>query len=155
MASRALRLTGLLYNPPMTFVRQAEPADVAQLAGFDEWKRATAEPIRAGECFVAGHDSTVLAYAIFNRKFFNRPFIDTLFVHVDHRQTGLGSALIEHVESVADGSQIWTSTNIENLGMQRTLEKLGYRLSGVVNNLAKLPELCYCKDLGGGGGGQT
>ncbi len=44
------------------FVRRAEPTDLDQLAGFDEWRQATEEPIRAGECFVAGHDADVLAY---------------------------------------------------------------------------------------------
>ena len=40
---------------------------------------------------------------------------------------------------------MWISTNIENVAMQSALHKLGYRLSGVVNNLAELPELVYVK----------
>ncbi len=58
----------------MPFVRLAQPGDLGQLAGFDEWKQATAQTVDAGECFVAGHDTDVLAYAIFNRRFFGRPF---------------------------------------------------------------------------------
>lgn len=129
----------------MPFVRQAEPADFEQLASFDEWNQATEESIRAGECFVAGHNTTILAYGIFNRAFCRRPFVATIFVHPDHRQTGLGSALINHIESITDQDQLWISTNIENLAMQRTLQKLGFRLSGVINNLGKLPELFYFK----------
>ena len=47
----------------MSFVRRAVPGDREQLASFDEWDRATDEAIAAGECFVAGHDRDVLAYA--------------------------------------------------------------------------------------------
>ena len=131
----------------MPFVRRAEAADRDPLGGFDEWGQATDESIRAGEVFVAGHDTDVLAYGVLNRSFFRRPFIATIYVHPEHRQTGLGTALIRHFESIADHRQIWISTNVENLGMQRTLQKLGYRLSGVVHNLAELPELIYFKPL--------
>ena len=131
----------------MSFVRKAQPRDLVQLAGFDEWKQATGQTVDAGECFVAGHDTDVLAYAIFNRRFFGRPFVATVFVHPGHRRSGLGSALMRHIESITHHKQLWTSTNIENLAMQGTLCKLGFRLSGVVDNLAELPELVYVKPL--------
>ena len=131
----------------MSFVRKAQLGDLVQLAGFDEWKQATAQTVDAGECFVAGHEAEVLAYAIFNRRFFGRPFVATVFVHPGHRRSGLGSALMRHIESITHHKQLWTSTNIENLAMQGTLCKLGFRLSGVVDNLAELPELVYVKPL--------
>ncbi len=131
----------------MPFVRVAQPGDLDQLTGFDQWKQATRQTIDAGECFVAGHDTDVLAYAIFNRRFFGRPFVATVFVHPEHRRSGLGSGLMRHIESITDHKQLWTSTNIENLAMQGTLCKLGFRLSGVVDNLAELPELVYYKPL--------
>ena len=131
----------------MLFVRRAEPEDLEQLGGFDEWHQATEESIRAGECFVVGHDTDVLAYGILNRSFCGRPFVGTIFVHPDHRQTGLGTALLKHFESIADYRQLWISTNIENLGMQRALHKLGFRLAGVINNLGELPELFYFKAM--------
>ena len=96
---------------------------------------------------MAGHETDVLAYGILNREFFGRPFVAILFVHPDHRRTGLGTALIRHFESMGEYKQLWISTNVENLGMQRTLHKLEYRLSGVVHHLAKLPELVYFKAL--------
>ncbi len=129
----------------MPFVRSAEPGDLEQLSSFDEWKQATEKAIRAGECLVAGHDTEVLAYGIFNRSFCGRPFVATIFVHPEHRRTGLGTVLLRHIESITERNELWTSTNIENLGMQRTLQKLGFRLCGVVNDLAELPELFYCK----------
>ena len=49
------------------------------------------------------------------------------------------------MESETDQEKLWISTNIENLSMQRTLQRLGYRLAGVISNMAELPELFYFK----------
>jgi GNAT superfamily N-acetyltransferase len=129
----------------MPFVRPAEAGDLDALAAFDEWSRATADAIADGTCFVAGHDDRVAAYGIFDRSFFGRPFASIIFVHPEHRQTGLGTALVEHMASLAAPKKLWISTNIENLGMQRTVQKLGFRLVGVVNELADLPELIFVR----------
>ncbi len=135
----------------MPFVRPGKLEDLPQLSSFDEWNQATEASIRDGECFVAGHDSEVLAYGIFNHAFCKRAFVAVIFVHPEHRRTGLGSALITHMESISDQNKLWISTNIENLAMQRTLQRLGYRLSGVVDNLGDLPELFYFKTVGSDG----
>ena len=77
-------------------------------------------------------------------------WVGNLFVptRLDGARTGgLGTALLQYLETLGDHPQIWISTNIENVGMQRTLQKLDYKLSGVVNNLATLPELVYVKSL--------
>ncbi len=129
------------------FVRPATPDDAAALAAFDEWDRATPEAIAAGECYAAGRGEDVLAYGILNREFFNRQFISIIFVHPEHRRTGLGTELIEHFESITTDRKIWISTNVGNEPMQRALHGLGYRMTGVVNDLGKLPELIYVKTL--------
>ncbi len=129
----------------MVFVRQAILEDLKQLSSFDEWKQATEASIRAGECFVAGHDTEIQAYGIFNHSFCGRACAAVIFVHPEHRRAGLGSALIKHMESETGQNKLWISTNIENLAMQRTLQRLGYRLAGVINNMAELPELFYFK----------
>ena len=130
---------------PTPFARRAAPADIEQLASFDEWTRATPEAISDGTCFAAGYDTEILAYGILDRSFFGRPFVAIIFVHPDHRKNGLGTALVEHFVSITDHKQLWVSTNIENLGMQRILQRLNFRLSGVVNDLGKLPELFYVR----------
>ncbi len=129
----------------MVFVRQAILEDLDPLSSFDEWKQATEASIRAGECLVAGHDTEIQAYGIFNHSFCGRACAAVIFVHPTHRRTGLGSALIKHMESETDQEKLWISTNLENLAMQRTLQRLGYRLAGVINNMAELPELFYFK----------
>jgi GNAT superfamily N-acetyltransferase len=131
----------------MIFVRDATPDDLPALAAFDEWKAATEARIRDGQCFVAGLDDRLLAFGILDHSFINRPFIAILFVHPDHRRSGLGSALIKHFEAMTTEPRLWISTNIENTAMQRALHKHGYSLAGVINNLGAIPELFYFKDV--------
>ncbi len=129
----------------MSFVRQATLADLAPITSFDEWDVVTEERIRSGTCYVAGLDDVIMAYGIFDRSFFGRPFVATLFVHPDHRRSGLGSALMSHFEDALSEGKLWISTSIENLPMQTALHKRGFRLSGVVNDLGRVPELVYHK----------
>ena len=129
----------------MLFVRQATQDDLDALSSFDEWKGATEDRIRSGCCHVAGFEDRVLAYGILDRSFCQRPIIAVVFVHPEHRRSGLGSALISHFESLSTEEKLWVSTNIENLAMQGALHKHGYHLAGVVNNLGPIPELFYFK----------
>jgi ribosomal protein S18 acetylase RimI-like enzyme len=132
------------------FVRQAHLDDLAAVKSFDEWDSCSEARIQAGECYVAGFEEPPIGFALFDRSFFHRPFVSILFVHPEHRHRGLGSAMLGHLESIVTDDKLWISTNVENLAMQRMLHKRGYELSGVVNNLAALPELVFVKRLGGG-----
>ena len=135
------------------FVRSATESDIAAVAVFDEWNRAE-RAIRAGTCFVAGIDyDVVLAYGTLAPTFFARPFVATIFVHPDHRRAGLGETLLRHFISITDHAQLWISTNSENIAMQGLLAKLGFRESGIVHNLAELPELIYVKEVRAESGG--
>jgi hypothetical protein len=51
------------------------------------------------------------------------------------------------MEKACGSSRIWTSTELPNLPMQSLLNRCDYRLTGVVENLQKNPELFYFKDL--------
>ena len=127
------------------FVRQAHPDELSALKTFDKWDTVSEACIRAGQCHVAGFDQRPVAFGILDRSFFKRCFVATLFVHPDYRNRGLGSALLRHFESIVTGDKLWISTNVENLPMQRMLHKHGFELTGVVNNLAPLPELVFFK----------
>ena len=71
-----------------------------------------------------------------------------LYVHVDHRRSGTGAALLRHMESLCQTPKLFTSTNLSNLPMQSLLGKLEYELSGVIHNLDEGdPELVYFKRL--------
>lgn len=129
------------------FVRSATLADFDHLRSFDEWNVVTRKRIDDGEMFVAGHVGMPQAYGLLDRSLLNRRTAAILFVHPDHRHTGLGGALLSHMESETTERQLWISTNLENLPMQRLLQQRGYTLAGVINHLAPIPELFFVKEV--------
>ena len=109
-------------------VRPAGPADVAAIAAVDP---------------VASHDDD-------RRRFIaERGFVVMLCVHPERRRRGIGQALMRHAEVACRTQRIFASTNRSNLPMQRLLEGLGYRCSGMVDDLDPGdPELFYSRWLG-------
>ena len=130
----------------MPFVRMAAPDDLDLLEAFDEWKEATRARIEAGECAVAGEGDEVWAYAVFDRSFFKEDFVAYVLVHPEHRRQGLGSALLEYVESSVAGDVLYISTGLRNVPMYDLLNRRGYRLSGMVD-LEGYSELIFAKKL--------
>ena len=64
--------------------------------------------------------------------------------------SGIGAALVGHVEGLCKSDRIFTSTNESNLPMQSLLQKLGYKRSGTVDDLDPGdPELFYSKPMTG------
>ncbi|MHC5114749.1 MAG: GNAT family N-acetyltransferase, partial [Planctomycetota bacterium] len=125
------------------FVRSATADDLDAARSFDEWDVVNEQRIADGECWVAGFDGEVLAYGILDRSFMKRQFVAILFVHPEHRQRGLGRALLRHFESLVSDEKLWISTNIENLAMQKMLHAHGYVQAGVINDLGRVPELFF------------
>jgi GNAT superfamily N-acetyltransferase len=103
--------------------------------------------VEAGDCFVACDErESVLGYAAFDYSFFSCGFIRMLYVDAAHRRTGAGKELMHHCETLCRTEKLFTSTNLSNLPMQSLLAKLGYTLSGVIENLDEGdPELVYFK----------
>lgn len=126
-------------------VRPAEPDDFQRIKAFDEFDSLNLDRIRAGECQVACRNGVPAAFGIFDRSFFNRCFVAMLYVHPDHRRTGLGQSLLARFETITLDPKLWISTNIQNLPMQRLLHARDYQLAGVIHHLARLPELVYFK----------
>ena len=131
----------------MPFARIAVHADLPSITEFDEWRMISPQTIDSGECFVAGASNTVDAYAIRTHWFHGRPFISMLYVRPGSRRSGLGSALLAHLESICDRDRIWISTNSDNLPMQGLLQKCGYERSGIIEDLDPIPELVYSKRI--------
>lgn len=129
----------------MPFVRLAHIADLEALESFDQFHEANAEVIRSGNCIVVGFDDTVLGYVILSRHFFGRPFVEFLFVHPDQRRKGLAQALLEFAERHVSDEALWISIALGNFPMQNVLNRRGYQHSGVIHDLAKVPELIYHK----------
>ena len=136
-------------------IRTATYRDVDAICEFDHigqqnsQRRAFIErSVEAGHCFVAEVNRQVVGYAVLEYSFYGKGFVSMLYVHPEYRRKGLGTTLMQHLESICQTSKIFTSTNLSNLPMQSLLVKLGYILCGVINHLDEDdPELVYVKYL--------
>jgi GNAT superfamily N-acetyltransferase len=129
----------------MPFARLANPADLDTLQAFDQFHEINPEVLRSGNCIVAGFDDTVFGYVILSRFFYGRRFVEFLFVHPDQRRKGLGDALLAFAENQAPEEALWISIALGNFNIQTLLHRRGYQHSGVIHDLAKVPELIYHK----------
>lgn len=142
-------------------IRPADPADVAAIEAVDpvashddDRRRLIAERVAAGQTFVAVVDeapdgAAIVGYLVMDHGFFERGFVAMLCVHPERRRRGIGQALMRHAEVACRTPRIFTSTNRSNLPMQRLLEGLGYRRSGMVDDLDPGdPELFFSRWLG-------
>ena len=140
----------------MISIRPAMEEDVEVLCSFDQVAQREEErrvfirrEVLEGNCFVAVADVPPIGYGVLNYTFYYNGCIDMLYVHSDHRRSGAGTALMRHMESLCRTPKLFTSTNLSNLPMQSLLAKLGYQLSGVIQNLDEGdPEIVYFKHLG-------
>jgi RimJ/RimL family protein N-acetyltransferase len=90
----------------------------------------------------------LIGYAVLTDHFYDRPFIDIVYVAEDARRSGGGGALLAAVERSVSGDRIFTSTNESNEAMRALLLKNGYAPSGRIENLdANDPELVFVKFL--------
>jgi len=141
----------------MIETRRAEPNDVPVICTFDHIAQTERDrrlfirnAVHDGIAQVAMIDGVVVGYTVLEHSFFSRGFIAMLYVHPDHRRTGVGTALIRHAEGICRSDRIFTSTNQSNLPMQALMDKLGYRQSGIVDDLDPGdPELFYSRQLQG------
>lgn len=139
----------------MISIRQAVENDIQALCSFDliaqqenERRELIRREVFSGNCFVAVIDEKVIGYGVLNYTFYYVGCIDMLYIHSDHRRSGAGAALLQHLESLCQTPKLFTSTNLSNLPMQSLLAKLDYVLSGVIHNLDEGdPEIVYFKQL--------
>ena len=138
-------------------IRQAQDNDVNAICAIyhiaqveEERRQFIRKSVRDGIAFGAVSDGQIVGYSVLEHSFFARGFIAVLMVRPDRRRSGIGSALVRHVEGLCESDRIFTSTNESNLPMQALLEKLGYTRSGVVDDLDPGdPELFHSRQLRG------
>jgi len=138
--------------PDGPLIRIATEADARSIGELDRawtpilgraprFQRAAAK----GRLLVAEIDGELVGYAALGR-FFGYDFLELLAVRPDRRRQGIATALIRGVEERASSGKLFTSTNRSNKPMRRLCLRLGFRPSGVVENLdGGDPELVYYK----------
>ena len=140
----------------MILIRPAAESDVEVLYSLDLIARCEKDrrefirrAVVSGACFVAVTEKEVIGYGVLNYNFYGNAHIDLLYVHSGHRRCGAGEALVRHIESLCQTPKLFTSTNLSNLPMQGLLVKLGYVVSGMIQNLDEGdPEIVYFKRIG-------
>ncbi len=137
--------------PPIRLAMEHDAGEIYSLdsiAEVDEHRRGfILRSIHAENCFVFA-DGEILGYGVLEYTFYDNGFISMLVVHPAHRRQGVGAELMKYFEAICQTGKLFTSTNLSNLPMQSLLARLGYKLSGVVNDLdIGDPELIYVKYL--------
>jgi GNAT superfamily N-acetyltransferase len=134
-------------------VRHAAEADLAEMlvvdamaaAGDAERVAYLTRAVEHDDCFVAIDDGTVRGFVVVKRQhFFDRDFVDLLFVADGHRRRGLGGELMKAAVATATSTDVFTSTNESNAPMQALLKAEGWTFSGTLVGLDEGdPELVY------------
>ena len=136
----------------MLEIRLAQAEDVDAILAFDHLAETEIEreefirrKVGQSACYVAVQGG-LIGYAVLEYTFLEQGFISMLYVRTDHRHSGVGTALMQHLESLCRTRKLFTSTNLSNRPMQALLARLGYHLSGVIHDLDEGdPELVYVK----------
>ncbi|MFW9856731.1 MAG: GNAT family N-acetyltransferase [Candidatus Thorarchaeota archaeon] len=99
-------------------------------------------------CYVAISKEELVGYTVLEYSFFECGFVSILYVKENYRRKGIGTRLMEYIETKCKTEKLFTSTNQSNIPMQGLLEKLNFAKSGIVHNLDPGdPELIYFKRI--------
>ena len=139
----------------MTLIRLATTSDLESIVAMDQFahtqvdrRELIANSVSDSTCYVAVLASETVGYAMLNYSFYHQGFVEMLYIAEIHRRTGVGTALLEHMERTCRTQKLFASTNLSNLPMQALLKKLGFVVSGVIDNLDEGdPELVFLKRL--------
>lgn len=137
-------------------IREGTPNDIEALIALDEvalHDRSRgdyiAQAVKSGGLFVAEWDGKPVGYGVLAYSFYGNGMIELVYVAKGYRRVGVGRALVRYAESCCHTPKLFTSTNLTNKPMQLLLEGLGYRLTGLIDNLDPGdPELVYFRQLG-------
>jgi GNAT superfamily N-acetyltransferase len=135
----------------VTGIRAATPSDVPGLVAIlaqTPWEKTAfvRAAVLNNEVSVVDEGAGPIAFAVWNREFFSKPFVWLIAVVPHARRQGLAELLFAHVESACRGSRLYTSTNATNAAMHALLLKRGYVLRGELDLDPGDPEVFYSID---------
>lgn len=128
-------------------IREATLSDLGVIDSFDIFAGDRSAEVKRGECFVAVEEQQVVGYIVYNHSFYLMPFIQFLCFNPKFRRRGFATKLLEYVEGSCDGDKLFTSTESDNLPMLKLLNRRGYRISGVIENIQDVSEVVFCKKV--------
>jgi ribosomal protein S18 acetylase RimI-like enzyme len=116
--------------------------------GSSRRRHLITETVKQHHGYVARQENQIVGFLLMHQHFFELPFIELLIVHPSFRRQRIGTALMQHIETIFTPGKLFTSTNLSNQRMQRLCERLGYIRSGIIEHLDEDdPELFYFKRL--------
>jgi ribosomal protein S18 acetylase RimI-like enzyme len=102
----------------------------------------------SGHTYVLEQNGKIVAFGILEYTFFEHGFISLVYVDHRERRTGIGETLLRHSISVCRTSKLFSSTNETNSPMHALFTKVGFEVSGMIQNLdPNNPEVIYYKLL--------
>jgi GNAT superfamily N-acetyltransferase len=124
----------------MPELRAARPEDVSAIVAIDPVGIGRADEIaalvREHACIVAVTGGEAVGFlAVKRRHFFERDFVDLLFVAPGWRRKGVGRALMRAALGSATTRKVFVSTNESNTAMRELLRGEGWTPAGVLTGL--------------------
>ena len=118
-----------------------EPCVLVDASNFhiytDEKRRSHfREMIPKQAMLIFEEDEQILAYATYEPKWFECTFLKLVVVDAPARRRGLGSLLIQHIMGhCCPSGRLFSSTEDDNDPSKAMHEKLGFKVSGSLDNL--------------------
>ncbi len=107
------------------------------------------EKIARREVYVAEVDGQILGWARYGLFWDNLPFLNMIYVSENHRQSGIGSALMRvwECDMAESGHSLVLTSTLSNEDAQHFYRKLGYRDCGSLFLPGEAEELFLMKKL--------
>ena len=119
-------------------IRLGRVHDRDAVEAFDEFGGSRLREIEASCLYVAQLGEMVVGYASYEpRGLLGQPLLTFLCVQKEHRRQGIATSLVQHIQSIAKGRKLASSTEAWCVGTQQIFEKLGWQRIGALSSINK------------------